>query len=115
MILSCPRAKLRFIILSLALSCLPFICTPVSAVQLSGAITLANGKCLDADSGGWTANGGRVQVWDCNQNPNQTWHFDSTTSTFKSDSGLYVQWLGQSALDGRSGTERDCCFLGSLS
>src|SRR6478736_1868306 len=88
MILSCPRAKLRLIVLSLALSCLPFVCTPASAVQMSGAITLANGKCLDADSADWTANGGRVQVWDCNQNPNQTWHFDSTTSTIKSDSGL---------------------------
>ena len=51
MILSCPHAKLRLIILSLALSCLPFVCTPASAVQMSGAITLANGKCLDAEFG----------------------------------------------------------------
>ena len=81
-------SKTGLIAQSLALSCLIFICSPAFAVQTDGAITLANGKCLDADSASWNANGGHVQVWDCNQNPNQTWHYDSTNSTIKSDNGL---------------------------
>ncbi|WP_318241175.1 RICIN domain-containing protein [Xanthomonas bonasiae] len=35
-----------------------------------------NNRCLD-DSAGGTANGARVQMWDCLGNPNQTWEIQS--------------------------------------
>jgi hypothetical protein len=82
------RLILRLIVPSVVLLGLVFFCTQTFALQLDGAIKLANGKCLDADSAGWMANGGRVQVWDCNQQPNQTWHYDSTIGAIKSDGGL---------------------------
>jgi Ricin-type beta-trefoil lectin domain/PAN domain len=82
------RLILRPIARSVVVLGLVFVCTPTFALQLDGAIKLANGKCLDADSAGWMANGGRVQVWDCNQQPNQTWHYNSTIGAIKSDGGL---------------------------
>ena len=37
-----------------------------------GAITAANGQCID-DPSGSTTNGNRLQMWDCRQSPAQTW------------------------------------------
>ncbi len=36
-------------------------------------VNSGGGKCLDAPEPG--KNGGRVQIWDCNNSPNQQWQF----------------------------------------
>jgi hypothetical protein len=52
-------------------------------------IRLPNGyfrsKCLDADSNQWYSDGGRVQIWDCNNNSNQQWWstWDSYNTTIQ--------------------------------
>ncbi|MCB9654073.1 MAG: RICIN domain-containing protein [Deltaproteobacteria bacterium] len=39
----------------------------------NGSIRNANGKCVDVHAGCMNANGCNVQVWDCNNAPQQTW------------------------------------------
>ena len=44
-----------------------------------GAIRSAAGKCLDVHAPDQNKNGTRVQVWDCNNAPQQTWRFENNT------------------------------------
>jgi glucosylceramidase len=46
--------------------------TPTPPAGRTGAITSANGKCLDV-TGGSTANGNLPQMWSCTAGPNQRW------------------------------------------
>lgn len=44
-----------------------------------GAIRSGAGKCLDVHAPDQRNNGGRVQVWDCNNTLQQTWRFENGT------------------------------------
>ncbi|MBV9655376.1 MAG: RICIN domain-containing protein [Acetobacteraceae bacterium] len=44
-----------------------------------GSIRGGAGLCLDADAAAQTTNGGKVQVWDCNDTTQQHWNVDNKT------------------------------------
>jgi len=46
---------------------------PAAAATGSPVNVAYNGKCLDADLNTINANGTKVQLWDCNSTPQQTW------------------------------------------
>ena len=53
-----------------------------------GVIRTGAGLCLDAHASDMAKNGGRVQVWSCNGQPQQRWTYDRATSAIRVSSGL---------------------------
>ncbi len=54
----------------------------------AGEVRTGVGLCLDAHAPDMATNGGRVQVWQCNAAPQQTWTLDPATRTLRVASGL---------------------------
>ena len=61
---------------------------PAYAVGFNGSIEVAGGKCLDVHAPDMTHNGGRVQVWSCNGQPQQIWQYNSASGTIRNQGGL---------------------------
>ncbi|WP_432838773.1 ricin-type beta-trefoil lectin domain protein [Dactylosporangium sp. CA-092794] len=48
---------------------------PPASANTAALHTSYNGKCVDADLNTINRNGTRIQLWDCNGSPQQTWNF----------------------------------------
>ncbi len=66
-----------------------------------------SGRCLDVN-GQATANGSRVQVWDCNGQDNQKWTVGSDGSFRGQQSGRCLGVAGQATANGSAVTIADC-------
>lgn len=61
---------------------------PAQAFERDGQIVVSSGLCLDVHAPDMTTNGGRVQVWACNGQPQQRWTFDSASGVLRNAGGL---------------------------
>ena len=81
------------------------------ALITSGSIyTVKNvhsSKCLDI-SGGGTANGTKVQLWDCNGTGAQSWTVGANGSLVNTNSGRCLDATGPSSADGTRLQIWDC-------
>jgi hypothetical protein len=60
---------------------------PVKVATGVTIFSMFKGRCLDADAGAIGANGTKVQLWDCNGWPNQTWDIFSDGAVRSTQSG----------------------------
>ena len=67
----------------------------------------AVGKCMDVTNGA-TANGTRIQLWDCNGTGSQEWRWRSQTSIVNPQSGRCLDITGGSVTDGSPLDIWDC-------
>ncbi len=63
----------------------------------AGEVRTGVGHCLDAHAPDMGTNGGRVQVWQCNAAPQQTWTLDPATRTLRIASGLCLDAHSQTS------------------
>ena len=66
----------------------PPLPVPPPAVASGQRIRTGAGLCLDVHAPDMAKNGGRVQVWSCNGQPQQRWTYDRATSAIRVSSGL---------------------------
>lgn len=62
--------------------------SPAAAWEAEGVISVLGGGCLDVHAPDMTRNGGRVQNWACNAQPQQRWSFDSASGAIRNEGGL---------------------------
>lgn len=65
-----------------------FAVAQATAVEFHGAIQVSGGKCLDVHAPDMRNNGGRIQVWSCNGQPQQIWHFNSVAGVIYNEGGF---------------------------
>jgi len=64
-------------IFSAACLAMPLAAQPLGSAGAEEAVTLrSGGKCLDVNERQVHTNGGRVQLWDCDGRPSQSWRFE---------------------------------------
>ncbi len=71
-----------------AAAALTLSAAPAAAWEADGVISVQGGGCLDVHAPDMTRNGGRVQMWACNAQPQQRWSFDSASGTLRNEGGL---------------------------